>query len=845
MTEDQPPGYSSTATTDRVASVLSPVAPRERRRGLFRRRKRRNRRMRWLRLLAIVVPLSFLAVISMVFGMVLAVASQLGPLTRTLETQFTNGANSVVYASDGKTALGILTAKNDFFLPPQDIPPIMAHAIVAIEDKRFYTEPGIDYRGIARAFIADVFHTGGGLQGASTITEQFVKNALNDQKNRTIFNKVREAALAFQLSHHWSKAKILAEYLNTAYFGSGAYGVEAAARAYFGNDPSSNLYQCGITPNANDPASLCVTNLTADEAALLAAAVDSPSSFNGLQDAAAATDRRNLVLREMAQQGYLTADEASGAQAVTLPPPQDVASPSEEATDKSAGYFTSWVADQLVNHLNYGPASGRSIYTGGYRVVTTLDARLQGLAQQTVDHILPPGVGGPAAALVAIDNKTGEVRAMVGGYNYDKNPFNLATAAERQPGSSWKVFDLAAALESGYKYNSPILSKGPWLYPQQPGGPNYGPFVVRNDEGGYFNAKIPLWEALAVSDNSAFARLALEGNIGGTLKIAQIAHDFGISTTISLNPSMVIGGLNVGVTPLDMAHAYQTIANGGRLTTGTLTSYTCVGGDTPNYSLPQLRPLRKTCPGPVGIESISQPQPNRTVTTIRNHTIATQVPGYSYADDQTEVSMMRGVLSSIGTASSAAIPGVPAYGKTGTTSNYADAWFIGSIGGAHGMTVAIWVGYPTSARSMAKGFGGKPVYGGTYPAEIWRTYVQAALTYYAHPTTTAKPPAGGTTSTSSTGATGASGASASSSTGATAATGTSGGTPATQTGTTSPPGGATTPATGSTTQQPTVTSGGGSTIPTVSTPATTTPSGTTGGGVTAPTTGGASAPPAG
>jgi penicillin-binding protein 1A len=673
-----------------------------------------------------------------------------------------------------------------------------------------------------------VFHTGSGIQGASTITEQFVKNALNDQKNRTIFNKLREAALAFQLSHLWSKPKILAEYLNTAYFGSGAYGVEAAARAYFGNDPSSNLYQCGIAPNAKVPASLCVTNLTADEAALLAAAVDAPSSFNDLQDAGAATDRRNLVLRDMAQQGYLTPDEAAQAETVSLPPPEDVASPSEEATDPSAGYFTSWVADQLVNHLGYGP-KGKSVYTGGYHIVTTLDAKLQGLAQATVNHVLPPDTGGPAAALVAIDNATGEVRAMVGGYNYDTNPFNLATTAERQPGSAWKVFDLAAALESGYKYNTGVLSEGPWVYPQQPGAPNYGPFVVRNDEGGYYNAKIPLWEALAVSDNSAFARLGLEGHIGGTQRIAEIAHQFGISTTISLNPSMVIGGLNVGVTPLDMAHAYETIANGGRLTTGTLTSYTCVGGGA-GYALPELQPVGKTCPGPVGIEKILQPGPGSTLTVSdKNATIKTPVADYSYADDQTEISMMRNVLGPIGTAASAAIPGVPAWGKTGTTSNYADAWFIGSIGGAHGMTVAVWVGYPNSSRSMAKGYGGKPVYGGTYPAQIWRNYVEAALSYYAHPGAAA-PTQKTVTGTGASGASGATGASASTATGAT---------PPTQTGTATSPGGATTPSTGPTSPSSTVTSGGGSTIPTP--PATTTPVITSGGGVTAPT-GGAAAP---
>jgi penicillin-binding protein 1A len=197
--------------------------------------------------------------------------------------------------------------------------------------------------------------------------------------------------------------------------------------------------------------------------------------------------------------------------------------------------------------------------------------------------------------------------------------------------------------------------------------------------------------------------------------------------------------------------------------------------------------------------------------------------------------MMRNVLGPIGTAASAAIPGVPAWGKTGTTSNYADAWFIGSIGGAHGMTVAVWVGYPNSNRSMAKGYGGKPVYGGTYPAQIWRNYVEAALNYYAHPGAAA-PRQTTVTSTGSSGASGPTGASASTSTGA------GGATPASQTGTATSPGGATTPSTGPTNPQSTVTSGGGSTIPTTaSPPATTTPSITSGGGVTAPT-GGAAAP---
>src|ERR1700730_4839448 len=189
MTDDDRTGYSSTAAGDRIASVLSPVrAPERRRRGLFRRHKR-TRRMRWLRLLSLLIPLSFLAVISTVFGMVLAFVPKIGPLAHALQVQFKNGLNSeILSAPPHSHVIGILTSHNQFFLPYYRIPLVMDHAIVAIEDKRFYTEPGIDYRGIARAFLADVFHTGGGTQGGSTITEQFVKNALgvDEQNHRTI-----------------------------------------------------------------------------------------------------------------------------------------------------------------------------------------------------------------------------------------------------------------------------------------------------------------------------------------------------------------------------------------------------------------------------------------------------------------------------------------------------------------------------------------------------------------------------------------------------------------------------------------------------------------------------------
>ena len=835
MTEDDRTGHSSTAATGRTSSVLSPVAPRERRRlGLFRRRKR-NRRIRWLRLLAILVPLSFLALVSTVFGMVLAFAPQLGPLVKELNTTYKNGLNSIIYSNGYDThTIGILTSHNQFFLPADRIPLLVDHAIVAIEDKRFYTEPGIDYRGIARAFVADVFHTGGGTQGGSTITEQFVKNALGveEAKHRTIFNKLREAALAFQLTHLWSKSKILAEYLNTSYFGNGAYGIEAAARAYFGNDPSSALDGCGTAPNVADPASLCVTYLTADEAALLAGMVSAPTTLGNdlFTDSLAVYDRRNLVLKDMFEQGYLTLSEYQADSLQSPPPAADIQSPSEEDIDPSAGYFAQWIENQLLANRRYG----QSIYSAGYHIHTTLDYGLQQDAQAAVNHILPPGIGGPAAALVAIDNKTGEVTAMVGGYDFSTHPFNLATQAERQPGSAFKVFDLAAALASGrYGYNTPVYS-GQYTYTKQ--AVPFGDFVVHNDEHSYFNGYIPLWEALALSDNSAFARVGL--SIGEST-IASYAKEFGITTTVSLNPSMVIGGLHIGVTPLDMAHAYETIANYGNLTTGNLASDACAGGAEATFLGPQPTP---PCDGPDGIDFISQPNAGKAAVNVPE-TIPT---GFPRGDAATEVRMMSEVIAA-GTGSAAQIPGVTEWGKTGTTSNYVDAWFVGSTAASSSvpsMTVAVWVGFPNSgSKSMAKDYGGKPVYGGTYPALIWKAYVTSAIRQYQHEAAvraaqhTAKRSGHPSGSTAGSGASGASGSAGA--LGATLPT-----SPAGATATNAPASGATTPATG------TVTSGGGSSAPASTTPTSgaTAPSGgsppvsTQGGGVTAPG-GGTAAPP--
>jgi len=862
MTEDDRNGHASDAQADRVASMLGAGAkpPQSPRRGLFRRRSRRKRRrIRWLRVLAIALPLSFLALISFVFGIVLAYEPQLETLIAKLKVSYSVGETSTVYDAAGRE-IGILTAGTQVFLPPRDIPKIMADAIVAIEDKRFWTEPGVDVRGIARAFVADVFG-GSGIQGASTITEQFIKLALHEENKRTLLVKLREAGMAFQLAHLWQKPTILADYLDTAYFGNGAYGVEAAAKAYFSADPSSPLYGCGQRPSVNNPKTLCVTYLTPDEAALLAAAVDAPSDFNQLQNAGAAMERRNLVLRDMAAQGYIAQSALPSYEATSLPPPEDIGAP-EQGTSKSDGYFVNWIENQLLANPKYG----QKIFTAGYHIHTTLDQGLQDAAQNVIGSVLPPGTGQPAAALVAIDNATGEVRAMVGGYNYYRDPYDIATEAERQPGSSFKVFDLAQALLEGYGPNSKIYSHA-FDYTEPP----FGTFIVRNDEGGYYNAKIPLSLALAVSDNSVFSRVGLRV---GPRNIAKLANLFGITTTVSFNPSMVIGGLHIGVTPLDMAHAYETIARDGTLISGTLASQACANGWTQPYNWEESPPVGAgpdgSCPGPVGIERIFQPSHGG----IDVYNKTTEISVYPDPSKiEVEKQMMKGVLSSpIGTAASAAIPGVAAWGKTGTTNNYVDAWFVGStpkMGRVPSMTVAVWVGYPAGAKPMLHNYGGHPVYGGTFPAEIWRRYVEQAIYYYQHPPSSRRHAKHVTASSSQT--TASSSASSAATTTQASSTAPATNTPqsggagqaATNTGGTSTgTGGAGTPSTGATTPNTAtnVTSGGGSsppatqsttppptTPPATTTPATTTPATTTpatgapntgtGGGVTAPSAG--------
>src|SRR5689334_7534557 len=289
-------------------------------------------RIRKLRLFILLLSLGILAAVSTVFGMMMAVASDLPKL------ELTTARNSVIEDMDGKP-LGYLTGNQKrIFLKEEEIAPVMKHAIIAIEDRRFYTNEGVDLRGIARAFFQDVIQKRV-VQGGSTITQQLVKNALAAQDDRTIFQKLREAALAYHLTHQWSKEKILNTYLNTIYFGNGAYGLEAAARTYF------QAKHPGCDEKGDKR---CGSDLQPQEAALLAGMVSSPSAYDPIEHPEASKARRDLVLQRMYEQGFLTRAQFEIARAKPIPDQGDLQPPEE---DTKYPYFTSWIKQQVVDRL--------------------------------------------------------------------------------------------------------------------------------------------------------------------------------------------------------------------------------------------------------------------------------------------------------------------------------------------------------------------------------------------------------------------------------------------------------------------------------------------------------------
>ena len=601
-------------------------------------------------LLLVLMALTFA---SFSYGLVVAIRSEVA----ALDPSSPHGdVDTVIYSapntSGQRRVLAILRGDESRVLVSSDeIAPIMKQAIVAVEDKRFYEHNGVDLHAILRALWADV-RSQSVVEGGSTITQQYVQNAYSRNAD-TLARKVREAALAWQLSQRWSKDRILTAYLNTIYFGNGAYGILQAARTYF--DKSA-------------------AELTLPEAALLAGLPRSPTYYDPVQHPAAARARRAYVLDLLYEQGRITSGEQRRANAAPLPRPDDVHLP---GTRGPAAYFVNYVTDQLVGH--YG---AERVFGGGLEVTTTIDLDLQAKARQAIQEVLKDP-SGPAAALVAIDPRTGAVKAMFGGTNYRRSQFNLATQAERQPGSSFKPIVLASAFRSGIAPSTEFVSKpvkidaGDRIWP------------VSNYEGSYLG-QIDLRQAMIASDNSVYAQLT---QVVGPQKIVATAHALGVHS--KLPAYFAIGLGSVAVNPLDMTRAYATIANDGKRIDGSMM------GD-----LPRVVDAVKT---------------RRSGKVRQNDPVARAV--LPPAQAETLTSILQDVVGQ-GTGRRAQIPGREVAGKTGTTDDYGDAWFVGYT---PELAVAVWVGYPDALRPMKTEFHGEPVSGGTLPAEIWKAFMTRAL----------------------------------------------------------------------------------------------------------------------
>jgi len=601
----------------------------------------------------------------MQFGVVLIIAIGIGATIGAfisasqhvpIAGEYTPPEATKIYSSDN-VLLATVGSVNRQYVKIDQIPQHLKDATIAIEDHRFYEHSGIDLRSIARAAVKDI--TGFGWeQGGSTITQQLAKNVYLSPE-QSITRKIREAVLAVLLEQKYTKDKILELYLNQVFYGSGAHGVEAAARTYFGKS---------------------VSQLDLAECALIAGLPKAPSKLSPHKNLEGAIRRRNLVLDRMVEFGMITPAEAEQAKAEK---PQIVKTTISN-NNSLAPYFTDYVKNYLASNSQL---SEDLISGGGLRIYTTLNYQMQKAAEKAlVDGVNRAKRAGQIrksegnGALVCIDVETGYVRAMVGGTNYGPNDmFNRAVQAKRQPGSAFKAFVYTAAVEIlGWDENH-IVKGGRFTY-DLGNGRKWSP---RNYDGRYPGA-MTLKQAVARSVNVPAVRTALEVGLENVITYARM---LGITAEIEPYPALAIGGLKYGVRPIEMAAAYAVFANGGYYVKPT----------------PIIRVLDKD--GNVVYE-----QPIERKQVLQERTVKVM--------DK----LFRAVVASPSGTAYRTLHNFPgARGKTGTTNNDVDAWFIGYVPGK--LATAVWVG-------NERGHPMKNVYGGSVCSVIWRDFMSKAISIY-------------------------------------------------------------------------------------------------------------------
>lgn len=576
-------------------------------------------------------------------GFLLSITGTLPDVSQTLSP----AASSQIYDCKGRLITTVHAEQNRLPVKLADTPKDLQNAFIAAEDIRFYKHHGIDPIGIARAVVSNIRHRDATGQGGSTITQQLARNAFLTQE-QTLKRKLLEAVLAVEIENKYTKAEILEMYMNQIYFGQGAYGVQTASHVYFGKDVKDlNLAQC----------------------AMLAGLPNSPNYYSPFHNLQAAKYRQGVVLDQMAKYGYISQEQANEAKAQDL----GLVKPgSNQDNNKLASYFVNYVVQQVSDKYD-----SSAIYKEGLKIYTTLDLDMQKDAENAVNKDLPKGtknakgITQPQGALLAIETKTGDVKAMVGGRGEDQ--FNRATQMYRQPGSAFKPFTYVTALEKGMSPNmmldnSAVSFAGGWS-PKNYGHTTGGPVTVT--------------EALVKSMNIPTINLA---NKVGMSNVIKTAEKCGISSLVDSgkysdnNLSASIGGLSKGVSLWDMAQAYSVFANNGQLI--------------------KPRVILK-------IE-------DRNGNILEDHTGESDAEQVLDANAVARLNVMLQQAVMRGTGRNAYF-GRPVAGKTGTTNGAHDAWFVGYT---PNMVTAVWIGDDTSTNAGYTG--------GTIPATIFRDFMSQA-----------------------------------------------------------------------------------------------------------------------
>ena len=607
-----------------------------------RRHTRRNGLLIGAGVLASLLAIGALSVV----GYVIAVAASSPDIDELKPID--SGQTSTIFAADGSLLGYVASDVVRTPIAPDKMPQDIKDATVAIEDERFYRHKGVDFEGIVRAAVKNI-QSRKTVQGGSTITQQLVRALYIKDRDRDFERKIKEAKMASEYEDKHSKRRILWEYLNNVPYGTvngrTAVGVEAAAEIYF-------------SKGAED--------LTLAESAMLAGLPQAPSQYNPFNNPTAALQRRNNVLRAMLKNRYVKREEAEDAMAAPLG-----LKAGNKYFRRREPFFFDYVSDLLIKE--YGIGTYRK---GGLKVHTTIDPKLQGQARQAINGQLNQP-GDPTSAVVAIDPRNGHIRAMASSGTYKDRRFNLAAQGKRQPGSAFKTFALVAAVRKGANPESVSYESKPLALPLG-GGQTWK--VETYDKS--YRGRTSLARATLSSDNTVYAQLAMDV---GPKYVAQTAREMGVETKLDGFPAESLGGLRLGVSPLEMAVAYATLASGGvRHKPVAVTKVEFPDGKS---------------------DDLGRPEPKRVFS-----------DGIAY--EVTKI-LKNNVTGGTGTAAQI---GCPAAGKTGTTDNFNDAWFVGYT---PRMSTAVWVGYPNALVEM-RSVHGISVAGGTFPAMIWHDFMNVA-----------------------------------------------------------------------------------------------------------------------